>query len=193
MKKVEVSEMQGPLTELMNQIGGENGRCRFDEFKLWLKRVPGDMVEVAPDTIHVDRSVRPNYPSWILEAMHPELEGTGPDKFETKSLQLWFHPSQTTGVVKGRVIYAHLYSEGMLESCLGLRDLEEIQKKGIAHFRKHFQGKDVFGWKSVVRDHVNLFFVPYLIGISGKVVLSWDSFDAAGWGSRNPALRFADK
>src|SRR3989344_8189772 len=39
MKKVEVSELQGPLTELMDQVGGQNGRARFDEFKLWLKRV----------------------------------------------------------------------------------------------------------------------------------------------------------
>jgi len=39
MKKVEVSELRGPLIELMDQIGGQNGRERFDEFKLWLKSV----------------------------------------------------------------------------------------------------------------------------------------------------------
>lgn len=37
MSKVDVSEMKGPLGELMDQVGGENGRGRFDEFKLWLK------------------------------------------------------------------------------------------------------------------------------------------------------------
>ena len=37
MLKVDVSEMKGPLGELMDQVGGENGRPRFDEFKLWLK------------------------------------------------------------------------------------------------------------------------------------------------------------
>jgi hypothetical protein len=38
-KQVEVSELQGPLREFMEQIGGQNGRARFDEFKLWLKNV----------------------------------------------------------------------------------------------------------------------------------------------------------
>lgn len=39
MKKVEVSELQGPLGEFYQQIGGANGRERFEEFKLWLKKV----------------------------------------------------------------------------------------------------------------------------------------------------------
>lgn len=39
MKKIEVSELQGPLTELMSQIGGANGRQRLHEFNLWLKKV----------------------------------------------------------------------------------------------------------------------------------------------------------
>ena len=36
---VDVSEMQGPLGELFRQCSGANGRGRFDEFKLWLKKV----------------------------------------------------------------------------------------------------------------------------------------------------------
>lgn len=39
MSKVDVSELQGPLTELLQQFSGDNGRKRFREFKLWLKRV----------------------------------------------------------------------------------------------------------------------------------------------------------
>ena len=39
MKKIDVSELQGPLTELLQQFGGERGHERFDEFKLWLKKV----------------------------------------------------------------------------------------------------------------------------------------------------------
>jgi len=39
MRNVDVSEFQGPLTELMQQCSGENGRPRFDEFKLWLKKI----------------------------------------------------------------------------------------------------------------------------------------------------------
>lgn len=46
MKKIEVSELQGPLTELMDQIGGANGRQRFREFKLWLKGVAMQLVKI---------------------------------------------------------------------------------------------------------------------------------------------------
>ncbi len=37
--QVQVSEMKGPLGELMEQFSGKNGRNRFDQFKLWLKSV----------------------------------------------------------------------------------------------------------------------------------------------------------
>ncbi len=45
MSKVHVSEMQGPLTELFQQVGGENGRKRFEDFKLWLKNVAVQTLE----------------------------------------------------------------------------------------------------------------------------------------------------
>ena len=35
--EVSNSEMKGPLGELYDQCSGENGRQRFEEFKLWLK------------------------------------------------------------------------------------------------------------------------------------------------------------
>lgn len=46
MKKVEVSELQGPLTELMSQLGGANGHQRLHEFKLWLKGVATQLVKI---------------------------------------------------------------------------------------------------------------------------------------------------
>lgn len=39
MKKVDVSELQGPLKDFFEQLSGKNGRRRFNEFKLWLKNV----------------------------------------------------------------------------------------------------------------------------------------------------------
>lgn len=39
--EVSVAEMRGPLGELCEQCSGENGRDRFEEFKLWLKKVAG--------------------------------------------------------------------------------------------------------------------------------------------------------
>jgi hypothetical protein len=70
-----------------------------------------------------------------------------------------------------------------------LRDLEEIQKKGVPHFRKHFKGRTLFGWKSVVRDDYLSLDVPCLVEDGGKVVLDWVWLDS-GLVSTNPALRF---
>jgi len=49
MNKVDVSELKGPLTELMDQVGGENGRNRFEEFKLWLKNVKAKVCSLMID------------------------------------------------------------------------------------------------------------------------------------------------
>mgnify|MGYP006052079895 FL=1 len=177
----------GQIEAIVNKIvmvGGPEG----------VKRLLADelaVVEVAPDTVYVDYSVRPNYPSWMSEVMHPELEATGHYKFETESLQLWLHPSQIAGGVTGQVIYNHLFRSNLLESCLGLRDLEEIQKKGFAHFRKHFRGKTVFGWKSVVHDSGDRLYVPWLVMDEGEVLLGWNWLGCT-WHPGNPALRFAD-
>jgi len=44
---IEVSALQGPLTELLSQLAGKNGEKRLEELKLWLKRVgAGFLVEV---------------------------------------------------------------------------------------------------------------------------------------------------
>lgn len=50
--KIDVSEMRGPLGELFEQCSGENGRARFEEFKLWLKRVTVSTLQLIA-TIHV--------------------------------------------------------------------------------------------------------------------------------------------
>jgi hypothetical protein len=85
------------------------------------------------------------YPEWVTKVMHPELEGTGPAEYDLAKVEQWFPDEQKRGVMVGNRIYEHLKSINMLDSCLGLRDLEEIQKKGVAFFREPFKGKVVFG------------------------------------------------
>src|ERR1700688_2132013 len=105
------------------------------------------MAKPPLDTIiRVDRSVRPVYPEWVKKVMHPELEGTGPAEYDLAKVEQWFHDEQTKDGMVGNRIYEHLKSNNMLDSCLGLRDLEEIQKKGVTFFREPFKGKVVFGW-----------------------------------------------
>lgn len=168
---------------VFNKLGGVDGARRLlcDELTL---------VEVAPDLVRVDRTVRPTYPDWMREVLHSELEATGPSEFDYGKLTMWLHDRQKNGTVTGQVIYDHLKSGDMLSSCLGLRDLEEIQKKGITHFRKYFKGQAVFGWKSVVRLGDGLLDVPYLCESGGRVVLFWD-WPGHDWDSSSPALRFA--
>jgi len=139
--------------------------------------------------IRVDRTIRPNYPEWVTKMMHPDLEVTGSAEFNVSRIEQWLHPSQKAGV-KGEVIYEYLKKNGMLENCLDFRDLEEIQKKGLAFFKEHFQDKAVFGWRSVVRDRRGRLGVPYLVEFGGMVVLCWGWLSSV-WLADSPALRFA--
>ena len=141
--------------------------------------------------IHVDRSVTPSYPDWMKQVMHPELANTGSAEYDISSVKLWLHPDQDNGgTTTGKVIYKHLEDNEMLQSCLNLQDGLAIQAKGIESFRKHFSGKAVFLWGSVVRGRYGRLRVPYLVERDGRVVVRWDWL-GRDWLGRDPALRFA--
>ncbi|MEI8249076.1 MAG: hypothetical protein WCG07_01095 [Candidatus Taylorbacteria bacterium] len=162
------------------------------EAELVLKTKPAPEPEQVIDSIiRVNRSIRPSYPDWMEEVMHPELETIGPAEYDGTKLEQWLHDGQKDGKwIEGNKIYAHLKKTDMLKTCLGLRDLEEIQKKGIAYFRKHFAGKAVFGWASVVRHRRGNLRVPYLCEGGDEVILDWDWLGSY-WHSLHPALRHA--
>lgn len=146
---------------------------------------------VADNIIRVDRSIRPSYPNWMKTVIHPEMESNGHAEYDISAVEQYLHEKQKKGGrIEGNEIYAHLKKSDTLKTCLGLRDLEEIQKKGIAFFRKHFQDKYVFGWKGVVRIRDGCLSAPYLFGGGGEVVLRWIWLGNA-WSDRDPALRLA--
>jgi hypothetical protein len=150
-------------------------------------------VQVVSDRggfVTVDRTIRPSYPNWTEEVLYFALQTTGPAQFNVNTLVQWLHNDQKTSTGKGNVIYEYLKTNNMLEGCLGLRDLEEIQKKGIKFFRRHFQDKAVFGWKSVVRASSGNLLAPYLLEGGDLVVLQWRWLEN-DWSSSYPALRFA--
>ncbi len=150
-------------------------------------------IDSTPATlIRVDRSIRPKYPSRIYAVVHPELKNTGPSEYHIGQVEQWLHEDQKKGggCVTGRTIYAYLRDKDLLKTCLGLRDLEEIRKKGIAFFRQHFQGKAIFGWKSLVRFPLGSLDVPYLCEGGGEVVLRWHWLGDV-WRGNDPALRHA--
>lgn len=146
--------------------------------------------ETVDSIIRADRSIRPVYPDWVREVMHPELETTGPAEYDINNVEQWLHPNQERGAVKGDVIYENIQKTDTLKDHLGLADLLAIQEKGIAFFQKHFNRKAVFGWKSVVRHHNGDLRVPYLFEDRGEVVVFWQWFGSL-WSSRGPGLRFA--
>ncbi len=149
-------------------------------------------LEPVPDTIvRVDRSIRPVYPDWVKTVMHPELEPTGLVEYDLGAVDPWLHDGQKNGrYMEGNELYEYLKEQKMLESCLSLRDGEEIQKKGPTVFRRFFQGKAVFLWKSVVQFRCGSLYVPCLCEGGDQVVVHWDWLDD-GWGDYFPALRFA--
>ncbi len=184
----------GRMEAVVNKIGGEDAVQRFlnDELVIAEREPPAPKPEVPLDTIiRVDRSVRPVYPDWMKKVMHPELEATGPAEYDLATVQLWLHDGQKDGNwVKGQRIYDHLKKTDTLKTCLGLRDGEEIKKKGIEVFRKFFGGKAVFLWASVVQDRDGNLRVPYLIVNGGEVVVHWLWLDY-DWRVNDPAARFA--
>lgn len=146
--------------------------------------------EVIDTIIRVDRSIRPIYPDWVQMVMHPEFENTGPAEFDLAEVEQWLHNKQKQGVVEGNVIYQFLKDNDMLKTCLGLRDGEEIQKKGIDLFRRFFKGKAVYLWKSVVQGRGGRLYVPCLRGGGSEVLVDWRWLDDV-WYSLAPALRLA--
>ncbi len=192
---IKYSELNlGQIEATVNKLGGMDGLRRFlaNELVITERQPPAPKPEVPLDTIvRVDRSIRPSYPDWMKKVMHPELEAKGPAEYDLATIQLWLHDGQKGGNwLKGQRIYDHLKSNNMLEGCLGLRDGEEIKKKGIEVFRKFFGGKAVFLWASVVRDRGGGFGVPYLFEIVGGVVVDWNWLDRDCFVD-HPAARFA--
>jgi len=177
MKK---GEIRGPLTEWLARKG-------------WLAEMlatPEPQVTIDP-IIRVDRSIKPNYPNWMKEVLHPDLEKSGPNEYDITTIDQWLHEGQKNGGwIEGNKIYTHLKETDTLKTCLGLRDLEEIQKKGIKFFRKYFKGKVVFGWAGCVRCRNGRLGVPFLYVFGGKVVLSW-VWTVGDWNDDDPALRHA--
>jgi hypothetical protein len=179
---------------------GQLGNLRLNELRLVLKGgakiVPAEskqeVEEILDFNIHVDRSVKPTYPDWVKKILHPELESSGPTDYDLATVEQWLHDGQKDArYVKGQVIYDYLKSNpAEFARQHSLRDLEEIQKKGIKVFRKLYGGKAVFAWKSVVRDRSGFLSVSYLYEHDSGVVLGWLWLEDV-WSGSNPGLRFA--
>lgn len=146
---------------------------------------------VLDTLIRVDRSVKPVYPDRMKKVMCPELEATGPAEYDLSQVALWLHDGQKDGCyMEGHKLYEYIKANNILESCLSLRDGEEIQKKGIHVFRKFFGGKAIFLWKSVVRHRNGDLVIPCLYDGGDRVILPWHWL-GSHWRDYGPAARLA--
>ena len=178
-------------TAVFNKMGGAEGAKKFLAGELLLVESPKNEQPYEPILeflVHVDRSVKPTYPSWVKEVMHSELECAGPAEYNLSQATQWVHDEQKVRVVKGQVIYNYLKNTESLSSCLNLQDGVAIHSKGITVFRKLFKKKAVVLWGSVVQDQNGDLRVPYLYERWGKIVLNWRSLDDLVFGPCNPAL-----
>ena len=149
--------------------------------------------ELARGTkVCIDRFVQPNYPEWVKKVWNPELENHGPAEYDLAvNVKLWVSEKQETDQVESHDLYQELEVKGMLTHCLGLRDLEQIQKKGLKTFQRFFGKKHVYAWKSVCSDASGNNFVPLLEEPVGepRIELRWSKLI---WMVSNdrPALMF---
>ncbi len=198
MTEQQMAKLAGALVEHQKHfasLSGKDAQWAIQNTQaaiaLCVEAISGRKKEISTNPIiHIDRTIHPTYPEWFKGLVKPELELAGPPEFDVSKFELWLHPDQVKGVAKGDVIFEYLKQNQMLESCLNLRDLEEIQKQGSDFFRRYFQSKAVFAWKSVARDRLGNLDVPYLFGSGGLVVVDWHWL-GSGWGAGDPALRFA--
>lgn len=141
--------------------------------------------------VKVDRSIKPNYPLWMIDVLDPELELDGPNQFDLQNdVSLWLHENQKTSYATGNQIYRQLKKDYLLKDCQNLTDLLGIQQKGIEVFRSLYDGKSVFGWKSIVQEGRLDLYVPYLFELNGELDLRWFLLDDR-LSSNSPALRFS--
>jgi hypothetical protein len=181
-------EWLGIILDVINKVGGVDD----ERWRSHLATILREPIPLLDTIIRVDRSIQPIYPD-RMSVLHPELEQTGPLEYYLVSVVLWLHEGQKNGNNWSSTIYEYLKEKKMLESCLSLHDGEEIQKKGIAVFRRFFQGKKVILWKSIVKyrgDH----YVPYLAeDRDAEVVLAWMQLEHTCFDSKRPALLFVSQ
>jgi hypothetical protein len=140
---------------------------------------------MSESIIRIDRSTSPVYPDWVTRVLHPELGSVGPAEYDLATIGLWLHDGQKNDAkMHGDRIYGYLKSENMLGRCLGLRDGEEIRKKGVRIFRTFFGGRSLFLWKSVVEFNGDLRVPAIPYGGEGDIRWVWLGFD---WRSIDPA------
>lgn len=200
MKKIEVSELQGPLTEFMQQLSGENGRKRFDEFKLWLKNVTvvviQDLIDLSvPCRLPFDGAERVSPPKPLPESGDVKFESCNGDLYlDGKKLELFLSEKQQgSKVIGGHDLRKELEARGGNISAKVLDHLVDHPQMWPDSWKKDAQGRTVYiyFWDDIFHNPANgSLYVRYGYWDEGKVVsdYSWLGND---WGVNDPSASLA--
>lgn len=144
--------------------------------------------------VRVDRSIKLvyRYREFMDVPVFPELEALGPAEYGLSEIRLDLRAEQKGyGFVVGDQILETLKTTDSLKRCLGLHDALGIIKKGPRVFRKFFEYKAIYCWKSVVRSCDSRLFVPCFCIGNIDVVVDW-TWLGHEWRSDCPAALFED-
>lgn len=160
-------------------------------------KVTGEEIDLG-NRIYVDRSIRPSYPRFVGRILYEEWEKFAPTEYDISQVKLSFCIGQSgDGKIRGSKIHATLRENNNLGICLGLRDLEEIKKKGVNFFKKHFRDQKLFAWKGVACElDGNELAAPYLCvnnyhDIGERIEVYWCGLSLKEWDMYCPAAYFA--
>jgi len=141
------------------------------------KIVPLDSSEIDP-AIEIDRREVWPEPSWSKKVIFPELDNSGPDKYNVGELRQFLHPGQATLLtVKAQNIFDYLVGREMIRWCISVRDLIALKEKGLPFFRAYFGNIAVFAWRSARVRKTDTSCVPFIFEKDDVLVLRWCSFE----------------
>jgi hypothetical protein len=125
-------------------------------------------------SIRVNRSIYPEYPPQARRVVHPELERSGPAKYDLSEVGVVRFLPKNGNPIRGMDIYLHLKKENRLSSCFNLQDGLTLQKKPNL-FRSLFKGKRLVLWGSVIEVGRQFFVKVIHENDLGKVEGDWYS------------------
>lgn len=153
--------------------------------------------QTAGLVIAVNRSVRPVYPPLIKRIMVPELESTGPDRFDVSVDLTVLTCAARPGykLVVAQDVAHYLIQQRMLPACLGIHDGIAIQNKGIEVFRaikNILQLDEIHLWRSIGADGTGSVepgmvfglpsgYLPTVLERDNAVVIEWRKFSECKW------------
>ncbi|MDO8495768.1 MAG: hypothetical protein Q7S32_04655 [bacterium] len=169
---VSMSEMRGPLGELCDQCSGTNGRARFEEFKLWLKKAVALLTHLSDTS---------------LGSVKKFVAAENFTKRNTK-VKFWDFGSnfeahflgKTERNVSAAVIAVHRLERASLDPEI-MTELGEKRISTLAHFYQliEAQGQGQAG-TLLVNGYANIAYIEDDNGVLWAVNADWSS--GRGWG-----------